>query len=110
VKPVKSTRLVEISFATPNPGLSRILAEAHAKGFIQMSQESRFELTKEAREFLDVKNEELKKKLEQSEDALNRYRQEHGVVSMDKGENIVVERLVEMNRQLTIARGPATRS
>ena len=105
VKPIKSTRLVEISFATPNPGLSRILADAHAKGFIQMSQESRFELTKEAREFLDVKNEELKKKLEQSEDALNRYRQEHGVVSMDKGENIVVERLVAMNQQLTIARG-----
>jgi len=105
VKPVKNTRLVEISFATPNPGLSRILAEAHAKGFIQMSQENRFELTKEAREFLDVKNEELKKKLEQSEDALNRYRQEHGVVSMDKGENIVVDRLVAMNQQLTVARG-----
>jgi succinoglycan biosynthesis transport protein ExoP len=104
VNPIKNTRLVEISFATPNPGLSRILAEAHAKGFIQMSQESRFELTNEAREFLDVKNEELKKKLEQSEDALNRYRQEHGVVSMDKGENIVVERLVEVNRQLTGAR------
>ncbi|MDZ4347396.1 MAG: polysaccharide biosynthesis tyrosine autokinase [Candidatus Binatia bacterium] len=105
VKPIKSTRLVEISFATPNPGLSRILADSHAKAFIQMNRDNRFDLSKEAREFLDVKNEELKKKLEQSEDALNRYRQEHGVVSMDKGENIVVERLVAMNQQLTVARG-----
>jgi len=104
VKPIKNTRLVQIIFATPNRELSRILAEAHARGFIQMSQENRFDLTNEAREFLDLKNAELKKKIEQSEAALNRYRQEHGVVSMDKGENIVVERLVEVNRQLTTAR------
>jgi uncharacterized protein involved in exopolysaccharide biosynthesis len=104
VNPIKNTRLVEISFATPNPALSRILADAHAKRFIQMNRENRFDLTNEAREFLDDKNAELKKKLEQSEDALNRYRQEHGVVSMDKGENIVVERLVDVNRQLTAAR------
>jgi hypothetical protein len=69
-----------------------------------MNLENRFELTKDARDFLDSKNSDLKKKLENSEIALNRFRQEHGVVSMEKGENIVVDRLVELNRQLTLAR------
>ncbi len=104
VKPITNTRLVEIAFSTPDPRLSQRLADAHAKGFIQLSLENRFALTKEARDFLDGKNAELKEKLERSEDALNRFRQTHGVVSMEKGENIVVDRLVDFNRQLTTAR------
>jgi capsular exopolysaccharide synthesis family protein len=105
VKPVMGTRLVEIAFNTPSGRLSQQLADAHARNFIQLSVENRFALTKEARDFLDAKNAELKKKLEQSEDALNRYRQAHGVVSLEKGENVVVDRLVDLNRQLTTARG-----
>ena len=104
VKPVKYTRLVEVEFTTPDPELSQLLANAHARGFIQWNLQSRFELTNEAREFLDNKNAELKRKLERSERELNRFRQAHGVVSMDKGENIVVERMVEVNKQLTAAR------
>jgi succinoglycan biosynthesis transport protein ExoP len=104
VWPIKSTRLVEIAFMTPDPELSRQLADAHAWGFIRLSLKNRFALTKEARDFLDGKNAELKDKLERSEDALNRFRQTYSVVSMDRGENIVVERLVEINRQLTAAR------
>ena len=104
VKPIKGTQLVEIGFKTPDPRLSSELAEAHARGFISMSRQSRFDLNKEARDFLDEKNEELKKKLERSEDALNRFRQKNGVVSMDRGENIVVERFVALNQQLTGAR------
>jgi succinoglycan biosynthesis transport protein ExoP len=104
VIPITGTRLVKIAFRTPHPGLSQQLANAHARGFIQLSSENRFALTKEARDFLDGKNAELKQKLQQSEDALNRFRQTHGVVSMEKGENIVVERLVDLNRQLTAAR------
>lgn len=104
VKPIKNTRLVEIGFSTPDPELSQMLADAHVKGFIRLSLEDRLAITKAAREFLDIKNAELKEKLERSEDALNRFRQIHSVVSMDKGENIVVDRLVEFNRQLTGAR------
>jgi succinoglycan biosynthesis transport protein ExoP len=104
VKPIKNTRLVEIFFSTPDPRLSQQLADAHTRGFIQLSLENRFALTREARDFLDSKNVELKQKLERSEDTLNRFRQTHGVVSMEKGENIVVDRLVDFNRQLTAAR------
>jgi capsular exopolysaccharide synthesis family protein len=104
VSPVKNTRLVEVAFSTPDPGLSQKLADAHAAGFIRMNIDNRASLTDEAREFLDKKNAELRAKLEQSEQALNRFRQTHGVVSLDKGENIVVERLVALNSQLTGAK------
>jgi capsular exopolysaccharide synthesis family protein len=104
VEPIKGTRLVDVEFSTPDPQLSQELANEHAGRFIRMNLETRFELTKEAREFLDKKNAELKEKLERSEDELNRFRQKHGVVSLEKGENIVIDRLVDLNRQLTAAR------
>jgi len=104
VNPVKGTRLVEVKFDTPNPALSQLLANAHARGFIALNMETRQEITDEARQFLNEKNAELKKAVEQAEDKLNRFRQAHGVVSMDKGENVEVDRLVALNAQLTAAR------
>ena len=104
VNPVKGTRLVEVKFDTPNPALSQLLANAHARAFIALNMETRQELTDEARQFLNEKNAELKKAVEQAEDKLNRFRQAHGVVSMEKGENVEVDRLVGLNNKLTEAR------
>ena len=104
ITPIKNTRLVEVAFSTPDPRLSQRLADAHAAGFIRMNIDNRAALTDEAHEFLDKKNAELRAKLERSEEALNRFRQTHGVVSLDKGENVVVDRLVALNSQLTTAR------
>ncbi|HEV8722680.1 MAG TPA: polysaccharide biosynthesis tyrosine autokinase [Candidatus Binatia bacterium] len=101
VKPVKNTRLVQIEFTTPDAQLSQNLANGHAEAFIRLNIQSQFELTKDARDFLDKKNAELKAKLEKSEQALNEFRQKHGVVSLDKGENVLVDRFVEVNRTLT---------
>ena len=35
IKPVKNTRLVRISFSTPDPALSAQLANAHAQAYIR---------------------------------------------------------------------------
>jgi polysaccharide biosynthesis transport protein len=104
IEPVKNTRLVDISFSTPNPRLSQQLANAHATSFIQMVLESHFNLTQEARDFLTKKLADLREKVITAEKALNQFRQQHGVVSMEKGENIVVDRLVDLNKQLTQSR------
>lgn len=103
VTPKINTRLVEVSFSTPDPRLSQELTKAHAAAFINMNMETRFELTKEARDFLGKRLSELKTKVERSEEALNRFRQARGVVSMEGNENIVVDRMVDVNRRLTDA-------
>ena len=104
VQPVRGTRLVELEATTPDPKLSQQVADEHGAAFIRMNRETRFNLTKEALVFLDTKNADFKDKLQKSEHALNNFRQQHGVVSLDKGENVFVDRLVEQNRQLTLAR------
>ena len=104
VEPVRNTRLVEVNFSTPDAKLSQDLANGHAAAFIQMILENRFSLTKEAKDFLSARLAELREKVQTAEQKLNAFRQQHGVVSFDKGENIAVERLVELNRVLTKAR------
>ena len=104
IEPVKKTRLVRVHFTTPNAALSQTLANAHVENFMRLSLEGRFSLTREARGFLEEKKNELRRRLEKAETALNNFRRSHGVVSIEKGENIVVDRLVDFNKQLTAAR------
>jgi polysaccharide biosynthesis transport protein len=104
LEPVLKTQLVKVSFSTIDPSFSEELANAHAAAFIRTNLETRFELSKEAREFLEKKLVELKVKVGQSEEALNRFRKTHGVVSLEGNENIIVNRMVELNGRLTDAR------
>ena len=57
----------------------------------------------EARHFLQEKLAELKDRVEKSEAALHRYRQDRGIISLDNRENIVVDRLADLNKRLTEA-------
>lgn len=104
VNPVKNTRLVQVTFSTPVASLSRELANAHATAFIRMNLKTRFELTQEARAFLEERLSDLKGKVESSEKALNEFRQARGVVSVQGNENIVVDRMIDLNKRLTDAR------
>jgi uncharacterized protein involved in exopolysaccharide biosynthesis len=70
-----------------------------------MILENRFNLTKEAKDFLSKKLADLREKVTKSEAMLQGFREKHGVVSFEKGENIVVDRLVDLNKQLTKAKG-----
>jgi polysaccharide biosynthesis transport protein len=104
VEPIRETRLVNVEFTTPDPALSQALANAHVQAFLRLSLENRFSLTEGAQEFLEQKKVELRQKLEMSEAALNSFERAHGVLSVGKDRNIVVDRLVDLNQRLTAAR------
>jgi exopolysaccharide transport family protein len=103
VEPVKNSRLVRVRFSTHDPGLSAQIANAHANAYIQQGMEGRYHATGDAQQFLETKLTELKLKVETTEGALNRYRKEHHIISLDNRENIVVGRLDDLNKRLTTA-------
>jgi succinoglycan biosynthesis transport protein ExoP len=103
VQPVQRTQLVNVAFHSPSPDLSARLANAHAQAYIRRGVELRTRTNEEAQGFLEEKLVELKKRLEQSEEALNRYRHKEDIISLGDKENIVVERLADLNRRLTAA-------
>jgi capsular exopolysaccharide synthesis family protein len=56
-----------------------------------------------ARKFLESKLAELKQRAQDSEESLNRFRRERGIISLDDKENIVIDRLADLNKRLTEA-------
>jgi capsular exopolysaccharide synthesis family protein len=103
IKPVKRSRLVMIGFSTTEPGLAAQVANAHARAYIQQGIKLRSQANQDARTFLESKLTELKERVENSESALNEFRKGKGIISLDDKENIVVDRLADLNRRLTEA-------
>jgi polysaccharide biosynthesis transport protein len=103
ITPVQGTRLVKIAFSTPDPELAARVANIHARAYLEQGIELRSHANDEARHFLQEKLAELKERVGKSEAALNRYRQDRGIISLDNRDNIVVDRLADLNKRLTEA-------
>jgi capsular exopolysaccharide synthesis family protein len=103
IVPTQKTQLVKVVFSTSDRQLSARLANAHAQAYIRYGLERRTQANEEAQIFLEGKLGELKARVNQSEAALNRYRQSKDVISLNEKENVVVERLVDLNKHLTDA-------
>lgn len=103
VKPIPRTRLVSVAFSTPSPELSARVVNAHVRAYIRQGVDLRAQANEEAQGFLEEKLVELKERVEKSEAALNNYRRDKGILSLDDKENIVVDRLTDLNKRLTEA-------
>ena len=101
IEPVKRSRIVRIAISSPNPELAARVANAHVDGYIQHGFKLKSQANEEARKFLESKLGELKHRVENSEMTLNQFRRGKGIISLDEKENIVVDRLADLNRRLT---------
>src|SRR5207247_10931245 len=79
------------------------LANAHAEAYITQGLELYSRATQEALRFLEGKLVELKERVEKSETALNHYRRDRGIISLDDKENMVAERLTAFTKLMTKA-------
>lgn len=103
INPVARTRLVEVAYSSHDPDLSAQVANAHVQAYIRQGLGFHNKASEEAQGFLKENLVELKERVEKSEAALNRYRRDKKIVSLDDKENIVVERLSDLNKHLTDA-------
>ncbi len=103
VTPVQGTRLVKIAYSAADPELSARIANAHGMAYIRQGLGLYADASGEAQRFLDEKLVELKDRVENSEAALNNYRRDKGIISLSGRENIVVDRLSDLNKELTDA-------
>lgn len=103
VAPIQGTSLVKIAFSTPDPLLSARLANLHSTAYTKYGIEMRSKANQHAIDFLQNKLLDLRKRVEKSEAALNRYRKDKGIISLDDKENLVVDRLTDLNTRLTEA-------
>lgn len=104
VAPVRNSRLVDVRYASTEPKLAADIANMLAKQYIEQNLEYRFLSTKEASDWLAEQLAQERKKLEASELALQRYREKGDAVALEDRQNIVVQRLTDLNAAYTKAR------
>jgi capsular exopolysaccharide synthesis family protein len=107
---IKDTRLLTVGFFTPDPQIAPQVANALARAYLKQTAELKVQASGEASDWLTNQVEQQRKLVEDSEAALQRYRQEHGadaLVTNKTGveqQNIVVQKLGELQGAVTRAR------
>lgn len=104
VSPVRASRLVDVVYASPDPVLSAKAANALARAYRDQMLEYRTFAAREATEFLSRQLGTQRKAVEDSELAMQRYREKDAAVSLEDRQNIVVQRLSDLNTAVTRAR------
>ena len=104
VSPIANSRLVDLKFTSTDPQLAADMANAHAKAYIEQSLEYKFAASKDATDWLSDRLGEQRKKVEESEAALQKYKEEHDAVAVEDRQNIVVQRLGDLNSAVTKAK------
>jgi len=104
VTPIRNSRLVDVKFASSYPALSSLVANALAKAYIDQNLEFKFMSSKEASDWLGERLAEQRQKVEASEQALQRYREQTESVAFEDRQNIVVQKLADLNAAVTRAK------
>src|SRR5271169_474922 len=98
---VTGSRLLDVSFESTDPVLAAKIVNAHLETFVEQNYRSRFEAATQASSWLADQLEELKVKVQKSEDARIAYERQNQIWSLDDKSNITTQRLADVNRELT---------
>src|SRR5580700_6605336 len=107
IRPILRSRVVEIRFDSQAPELAARTVNAVAENYIQKNLEARWDAAQKASEWLSQQLRDLKAKLENSEDDLQKYVADNGLLFLEteKGdaESIVNQSVREVQEELTKA-------
>lgn len=110
VKRVPNSRLLDVSFESTNPQQAAQIVNAHIKNYIEQNFQSRYEATTRASSWLTDQLNELKIRVEKSEDARIAYERQNQIWALDGDkQNVTTQRLSDLNRELTDAQGERMR-
>ena len=98
VEPKRNTRLVDIKVQDPDPQLAADVANGIAKAYARYNLESKLLSTREALVWLSENMNELKAKVQDSEVALQKYREKAGIVGIEQQRNITGQKMMDLNK------------
>lgn len=103
VRALGQTRLVELSCDSTDAKLAATFANALANEFIEQNVEARWKMTQRTGEWLTKQIDELRIKLERSEDALQAYARQSGLMFTSEKTNVSEEKLRQLQEELSKA-------
>jgi len=105
VKPIRNSRLVDVSFQAKDPSLAARIVNTLARAYIDQNLETRLMAIQDAVKWLHKRIEEERKRVEKAEHALLRYKERHNIVTdfSSDVENITAQKLAQLNAQVVEA-------
>ena len=103
VKPVRLTRLVEVSFSAGDPKLAAECVNELAAAFIDLNINIKYAATEQATTFLSEQIKGLQSEIEQKGKQLQGFEAEANIVALSDTETTVIDRLGQLNKALTEA-------
>jgi capsular exopolysaccharide synthesis family protein len=104
VMPVQNSRLLDVSFRSSDAALAATVVNGLASTYIAADVDTRSVETRKTSSYLTEQIEQQRKRVAAAEDALQRYRERTGDVTVESGNNIVVQKLADLNAALTKAK------
>jgi capsular exopolysaccharide synthesis family protein len=100
----RGTRLIDVKVEDRDPKRAQQLAQSMIKEFVDQSFEEKLGASQASNDYFREEAGRLKVKLQSAEQAVQKYREEHDAVSLEDKQNIIVEKLKELNQKVTAAK------
>jgi polysaccharide biosynthesis transport protein len=103
VKRVPNSRLIEVQFEAEDPQLAAQIVNTHLQNYIEQNFRSKYDATTQASNWLSSELEELRIKVEKSEDARLAYERANEIWQIDEKQDISTQKLVDLSKAVTEA-------
>jgi polysaccharide biosynthesis transport protein len=99
----KNTKIVKIRYSDRHPTMAKLVTDAVVKAYIDEILDMKLTTSKYALQWMTAKADEERKKLEESERAMQQYMRENNLVTVENKLAIYPQRLTEFSSQLSKA-------
>ena len=98
-----NTRIIEIHYRSPNKELAASVVNTLMKTYVEQNFNTKFESTMQTSDWLTQRLADLRMNVEVSQEKLVKYQKEHEILGNDEKQNIITDKLAELNKEVTAA-------
>ena len=103
VKPVRNTKLADVFFTHKKPEIAQLVADGLVQAYIDETLDLKTSTARNALQWMTAKAEEEQKKLESSEQNLQKYMRDNEIVTVENKMTVLPERLSSFSKELSDA-------
>jgi len=98
-----NSRIVEVGFESTDPDLAARVVNTLVNAYIEYNFHKKYDATRQAGGWMEQQLDELKARVEKSQQALVDYERKNAIVNVSDKQNVVEERLADLSKDLTVA-------
>lgn len=103
VERLKDTRMVVVSYESTDPREAATVVNALIKNFIESNFQTKYNATRQATGWMEAQLDELKVKVEKSQQAMVNYERKNNIVNLGEKQTVVESRLEDLSKEFNLA-------